>query len=187
VLTRPLTAAAASPVAPSPTAPASASSPLSVFRRPLADLRAPSAPGAPNAPSTGARNASLTYRPIGTSGEPYPEWVRDLRGKSGVYVIREISDGADPEIVYVGQSQTDNLYETLTRHFQTWRRFKGFWRGQFGSGHDPGMTYRRDRVDVAVRVTSAGEAIDEEARLIRTLRPRDNIIGQPPDLDEVPF
>ena len=33
------------------------------------------------------------------------------------------------------------LYDTLTRHFQTWRRWKGFWRGQYGEGHDPGLTY----------------------------------------------
>ena len=38
---------------------------------------------------------------------------RDLDGKSGVYVIREGS-----EIVYVGESHTNRLYDTLTRHFQ---------------------------------------------------------------------
>ena len=36
----------------------------------------------------GLRNASLSYRPIGASGR-YPDWVRALRGKSGVYLIRE--------------------------------------------------------------------------------------------------
>jgi len=40
--------------------------------------------------------------------------VRALKGKSGVYVIREI--GGD--IVYVGSSSAARLYETLTRHFQ---------------------------------------------------------------------
>ncbi|HTR50267.1 MAG TPA: M23 family metallopeptidase [Kofleriaceae bacterium] len=71
-----------------------------------------------------ARNAGLVYRQVGASGEPYPDWVRALRGKSGVYVIREI--GGD--IVYVGSSGAGRLYATLTRHFQGWRRFKGFWR-----------------------------------------------------------
>jgi Peptidase family M23 len=133
------------------------------------------------------RNAGLIYRPVGARGQPYPFWLRALRGSSGVYVIRERRDGAAPETVYVGQSQAGKLYETLTRHFQTWRRFKGFWRGQFGHGHDPGLTYRRDLVDVAVRTTSPSRARDEEARLIRTLRPRDNLIGQPPALDDAPF
>ena len=56
--------------------------------------------------------------------------------------------------------------------------------GQYAEGHDPGLTYDRARVDVAVRVTSSAESIDEEARLIGRLRPRDNVIGQP---DDVPF
>jgi hypothetical protein len=44
--------------------------------------------------------------------------VRELRGKSGVYVIREIGG----PIVYVGSSIA-RLYDTLTRHLQQWRRF----------------------------------------------------------------
>jgi hypothetical protein len=46
-------------------------------------------------------------------------------------------------------------------------------------------TYDRDAVEVAVRVTSPDEAIQEEARLIERLRPRDNVIGHA-DTD-VPF
>ena len=70
-------------------------------------------------------------------------------------------------------------------HFH-WRRFKGFWRGQYAEGHDPGLTYDRNRVDVAVRITPVHRALDEEARLIQRLRPRDNLLGQPAD-DAVPF
>jgi len=127
------------------------------------------------------RNGGLVYRSVGKRGEPYPEWVRRLKGKSGVYVIRQ-----NGEPVYVGESHSGRLYETMTRHFQTGRRWKGFWRGQYGEGHDPGMTYDRASVEVAARVTSPDDAIDEEARLIRRLKPRDNLIGQP-ELDEVPF
>ena len=132
------------------------------------------------------RNAGLTYRPVGARGEHYPEWVRALVGKSGVYVIREIGDDGTSDVVYVGASSTDRLYNTLTRHFQVWRRWKGFWRGQYGEGHDPGLTYDRSRVEVAARVTSPVDALDEEARLIRRLRPRDNILGQPEE-EPVPF
>ncbi len=126
------------------------------------------------------RNGGLVYRSVGARGEPYPAWVRELRGQSGVYVIRE-----DGEVVYVGQSSAGKLYETLTRHLQTWRRWKGFWRGQYGEGHDPGLTYARERVEVAVRITDPDDALDEEARLIARLRPRDNLLGQPEE--PIPF
>ncbi len=127
-----------------------------------------------------ARNGGFNYRPVGAPGEAYPQWVRDLKDKSGVYVIRE-----DGETVYVGSS-VGRLYDTLTRHFQTWRRWKGFWKGQYAEGHDPGLTYPRDRVEVAVRLTKPSDALDEEARLIHRLRPRDNLIGQAVE-EEVPF
>lgn len=137
-------------------------------------------PGTPIA--IAMRNAGLTYRSVGSPGERYPEWLRRARGSSGVYIIRERGG----PIVYVGQSSAGKLYETLTRHFQNWHRYKGFWKNHFAEGHDPGLTYDRASVEVAIRVTSPNEAIDEEARLIRRLRPRDNLIGQP-DLEEAPF
>lgn len=163
--------------------------------RDVADVEGPSNPRSPVGPSdadpreASARNATLTYRPIGASGEPYPEWLRALAGKSGVYIIREIQRDGSTEVVYVGQSSTGRLYQTLTRHFQTWRRAKKFWTGQYtgSQSHDPGLTYDRDRVTVAVRVVPAARALAEEARLIARLRPRDNLIGQPNDEEEAPF
>lgn len=140
-------------------------------------LRDPSAP----------RNAGLTYRSVGERGEPYPAWLRAIRGQSGVYVIRERDADGQPVVVYVGESSAGRLYETLTRHLQGWRRWKGFWAGQYAEGHDPGLTYDRASVEVAVRVTPAADALDEEARLIRRLRPRDNLLGQPEPVEEVPF
>jgi len=68
-----------------------------------------------------ARNAALKYRPVGASGEPYPDWVRALDGKSGVYIIRELQDDGTPVTVYVGESHAGRLYQTLTRHFQAVR------------------------------------------------------------------
>jgi hypothetical protein len=132
-----------------------------------------------------ARNAGFVYRPIGASGDAYPDWVRALKGKAGVYVIREIETR---EVVYVGSS-AGRLYDTLTRHFQTWRRYKGFWRGQYGEGHDPGLTYKRDRCEVAIRFTSSSASLDEEMRLIARLKPRDNLIGNASVADDehVPF
>ena len=64
------------------------------------------------------RNGTLSaYRPVGDRGEPYPVWVRALKGEAGVYVIR---DADTHEVLYVGSS-TGRLYDTLTRHFQTVR------------------------------------------------------------------
>jgi len=132
------------------------------------------------------RNARLTFRPVGGRSEPYPAWVQDLRDRSGVYVIRE---AGNPEVVYVGSSSADRLYETLTRHFQAWRRWKGYWRGQFAEGHDPGLTYDRDTAEAAVIVTPPQHALELESRFIRRLRPRDNLIGQPAaeELAPAPF
>ncbi len=138
---------------------------------------------APDPSALVARNAGFLYRPIGASGEPYPDWIRALKGKAGVYVIR---DTASAEIVYVGSS-AGRLYDTLTRHFQTWRRWKGFWRGQYGEGHDPGLTYDRDAVEVAVRITSPRKSLDEEMRLIARLKPRDNLLGQVDEAEQTPF
>jgi hypothetical protein len=149
---------------------------------------------APDLATTGdteLRNAALIYRPVGATGERYPAWIRALDGKSGVYVIKEVQRDGSEEIVYVGESHTGRLYDTLTRHLQTWRRHKTFWREQFGGqAHDPGLTYRRDRVLIAARVLSPARAMAEETRLIRTLRPRDNLLKQPDDTafeDVVPF
>jgi hypothetical protein len=127
-----------------------------------------------------SRNAGFSYRRIGAAGEPYPDWVRDLKDRSGVYLIR---DADTAELLYVGSSR-DRLYATLTRHLQRWQRSKRFWRGQYGDGHDPGMTYDRGAVEVAVRITSRDAALDEEMRLIGRLRPRDNLTGQ---AEDIPF
>jgi hypothetical protein len=154
---------------------------------PIASLLATAGLGVATGTDPLRRNARLSFRPVGSSGDPYPDWVRELRGKSGVYFIRERSKDGEAELVYIGQSQAGRLYETLTRHFQGWRRWKGFWRGQFAEGHDPGLTYPRHQVEVAVKVTSPERALDEEARFIRALRPRDNVIGQLDDLADVPF
>lgn len=131
-----------------------------------------------------ARRVRLSFRPVGARGEPYPAWVQDLRERSGVYVIRERQPDGSTPIVYVGESSTDRLHETLTRHFQIWRRWKGYWRGQYGEGHDPGLTYDRDSAEAAVVVTRPDQALDLEARLIRQLQPRDNVVGA---VDHVPF
>lgn len=121
--------------------------------------------------------AALQYRTLGDAGM-YPEWLRALKGKSGVYAIRR-----GRSVVYVGESHAGRLYQTITRHFQRWRRKKTWWRDLF-SKHDPGLTYPRGDVAVAVRVVPARDAVDAQNALIRRLKPRDNIQGTGED---VPF
>lgn len=125
------------------------------------------------------------YREIGDAGA-YPKWLRELRGKSGVYVIRKRGWFSSP-VVYVGESHEGRLYETLIRHFSRWRRKKKFWGDMRGNTeHDPGVTYNRGDVDVAIEVTPAKKAIDRQDALIRKLDPRDNVVARD-DLDKVPF
>ena len=88
----------------------------------------------------------------------FADFVRALRGASGVYVIRDLAG----QILYVGESHTNNLYETLPRHFQAW------------SGRTAGPTYYRERVEVAVAVVAKGEALALQDALILALQPEDN-------------
>jgi excinuclease UvrABC nuclease subunit len=124
----------------------------------------------------------VNYRAIGHDGEPWPQWVRDLKSKSGVYVIKNRDDSY--KALYVGSSG-GKLRDTLQRHFEQWRRKKNFWKGMRGAHHDPGMTYRRSAVCVAVVITPKGAHLDEEARLIHALKPRDNLVLDPSG--DVPF
>jgi hypothetical protein len=67
---------------------------------------------------------------------------------------------------------------------------QGLLAGQFAEGADPGLTYERSSVEVAVKLTTPDEAHDEELRMIRRLQPRDNQLGQlepKSELEEAPF
>lgn len=128
----------------------------------------------------------MKWRSIGAGGDEFPLWVRNLRGKSGAYAIRE-RGWFSSTIVYVGESHTGGLYKTLTRHFQSWHRGKKFWFGQYAPAQtDPGHTYDRAKVEVAVQTCAAARAVALQDRWIRTLKPRDNHVGVVDD-DPVPF
>lgn len=126
---------------------------------------------------------SLAYHSLGTDGTPWPAFVRDLKGKSGAYAIRQ--HGSDGKVVYVGSSG-GSLYDTITRHFQQWKRKKNFWKGLRGAGHDPGLTYSRSHYCVAVQLTAKGRHREAEAKMIERLGPRDNLVAHP-DGEEAPF
>jgi alkanesulfonate monooxygenase SsuD/methylene tetrahydromethanopterin reductase-like flavin-dependent oxidoreductase (luciferase family) len=125
----------------------------------------------------------LEFSAVGAAGA-YPDWVRALRGRSGAYVIAERQRSGEALIVYVGESHAGRLYETLTRHFQQWKRTKKWWLGKYGRLDSPGVTYQRGRCVVAVVLTPADVAAELQWQLIEQLRPRDNIIGQPDEQAE---
>lgn len=130
----------------------------------------------------------VVWRSVGSERGPFPEWLRALRTQkaSGAYAVR-LLDGR--EVLYVGESHTGKLYGTITRHFQVWARSKSFWSGLFGSDADPGHTYERGAVEVAVWVTDKRTAIARQNDLIVELKPRDNVQGvEEPSSDfDVPF
>jgi hypothetical protein len=114
----------------------------------------------------------LNFRKVGDGYKaPYPRWLRDLKGKSGVYVIRKEGGFGDGEILYIGESHTDRLYKTITRHFQSWGRTVNLYHpwGRF-KGHE----YDRGSVSVAVVPTSKRRAVELQYELIRKHNPRDN-------------
>lgn len=140
----------------------------------------------------------MRWRPIGsTAGEPYPAWVRALKGKSGVYAIRHV--GLATRVLYVGESHTGNLYGTLTRHFQRWSRWKKppktvadwwiktrAWLDGPEVQTDPGHAYERTAsIEVAVKVATAARAVALQSEWIRSLKPRDNVALV--DEDAAPF
>jgi hypothetical protein len=127
---------------------------------------------------------SPLWRAVGGEGDSYPSWLRALSLTSGAYAIR---DASTHRVLYVGSSG-GALYGTITRHFQQWGRKKQFWREMRGAGHDPGLTYQRGRCEVSVCKTPKGDHREAEAELIRTLKPRDNMVARPDGSDEeAPF
>ncbi len=111
--------------------------------------------------------------------------MRDLRNVPGCYSIRTTAG----KVVYVGSSK-GNLYNTVTRHFQRWKREKNWWKGlHHGVGHDPGLTYSREGHQVAIEYVPGGQYLEREAELIKKLKPRDNITQRPDggELEDAPF
>ena len=101
------------------------------------------------------------HSPIRDDGRRgFPDWLRALRGENGVYLIRH-ADTA--EVLYIGESHRNRLYETLTRHLQSW------------SGFGSGPSYAPDVVEIAVLLTDADTATLQQFALIQELQPVDNV------------
>jgi excinuclease UvrABC nuclease subunit len=114
---------------------------------------------------------SLEFRPV-KEGRQIAEWVKPLKGKSGVYVIRERVPPIAAffelaEILYIGESHTGRLYATLLRHFQHW------------TGKTAGPTFAVSKVEVAVARCPANRALNLQNAMIEEFRPKLNITANP--------
>jgi hypothetical protein len=115
---------------------------------------------------------NLEFRPV-KNGRTIAPWVKALKGKSGVYVIRE--PGFFGEVLYCGESHTGRLYATLLRHFQHW------------TGATAGATFAASKVEVAVVRCPANRAIDLQNAMIAEYRPKLNVTEKPKSFLETIF
>jgi len=123
----------------------------------------------------GILDHGLTFRP--PLGNPRPDgrrrfrdWLRTLADKSGVYVIRQNGSG---EILYAGESHTDRLKDTITRHFREWN----------DSAERIHFTFDPAAVTVATVRTAPDAALAKQNLFIRQLKPTLNTqgTGEPAD------
>lgn len=106
----------------------------------------------------------LVYRSPTGGPRRFAQWLLDLRGRSGAYVIRRTRT---KETLYVGESHTGRLPDTIRRHFWFWS----------DDGERKHYTYDPDTVEVAFRLTSPGNAVAAQNELIERLDPKDNTYG----------
>ncbi|MBX9736633.1 MAG: hypothetical protein K2X32_06875 [Phycisphaerales bacterium] len=111
--------------------------------------------------------------------KPAPAWISGayaphlakLRGKrlSGVYAILSKRAGT---VLYVGESHSARLYDTITRHFRAWERPA---RLKYAGGRTRGgVTYDRADVLVGYTITNPDDAPELQYGEIARLAPRDN-------------
>jgi excinuclease UvrABC nuclease subunit len=111
---------------------------------------------------------SLEFRSV-KEARQIADWVKALKARSGVYLIREKADFLffHGPVVYIGESHTDRLYSTLLRHFQHW------------TGKTAGPTFAASKVEVAIVRCPASRALGLQNSLIEEYRPRLNTIANP--------
>lgn len=105
------------------------------------------------------------------NGKGYDERLRRCRNLSGAYIIRRRATGVN---LYVGESHTGNLYDTVTRHFRAW------------SGETAGFTVDRGDVEVRIKTCPPSAAPGLQNKWIKHLDPRSNRYGRGHD-DEPDF
>lgn len=91
--------------------------------------------------------------------ETWRDWLDEIRGFCGVYRIRDASSG---EMLYIGESHSHRLYETLLRHFSAWR-------------NNESRTFAREEVQVSVRLCDPHEAAEMQFDALRKWPTRFNV------------
>lgn len=114
---------------------------------------------------------ALEFKPLKT-GRKFSEWVAGLKGKSGVYVIREKTNALVEflelyQVLYIGESHTNRLASTLLRHFQHWK------------GKTAGHTFAESKVEIAIVRCPAKSAVSLQNAMIEEFRPKLNIVANP--------
>jgi hypothetical protein len=110
--------------------------------------------------------ARLKWRtPVTPDGAAFADWLRAMRGHglSGVYLIR---DARTRESLYIGESHTGRLYETMTRHLYAWN----------GKGSGPSYVPAYVEIAVIVAETPLDDPVADQYALIQEHEPRDNIM-----------
>lgn len=97
------------------------------------------------------------------------QWLRERR-ESGIYALVDRRSG---RVLYIGESHSGRLYDTITRHFRAWSIPRG--RDAQGRRYG-GTTYDRSAVAIAWASTPAELAQETQYAEIQRLRPRDNDI-----------
>lgn len=87
---------------------------------------------------------------------------------SGIYAILDIDS---TEVLYVGESHSGRLYDTITRHFRKWTLTND--RQGRRSG---GTQYDRSTVWIVFAETAPGDAVAAQYAEIQRLGPRDNVV-----------
>lgn len=111
----------------------------------------------------------------------YADRLENLRGRyaSGVYAF---FDARTRECLYIGESHSGRLFDTITRHFRAWKI--NFARDAQGRRYG-GRTYNREKIRMDFIETDERDAADTQYAEIQRLQPRDNVIDGvtvvPPD------
>jgi hypothetical protein len=122
--------------------------------------------------------------PVTGKGGGYADALRAFAGvaASGVYKLVDRDSG---EVLYVGESHTGRIYDTITRHFRAWER------KDRGGQRRGGVSYDRRRIAFAVELTTDADAQPRQYALIQLLRPRDNSVDglsvAEPDISDLPI
>jgi excinuclease UvrABC nuclease subunit len=112
------------------------------------------------------------YRSVAKNNKnKFPQWMNILKNRSGVYIIKNRNTG---EVLYIGESHTGRLDNTLKRHFYAWE----------DSPEREHFIFHTHDVEVAVILTPPKNAQKTQNILIKRLLPKHNTQAIPEEIQE---